>query len=452
MKRIRRRSLFGQFPLRIVASAAIACSLLAARPALLAQGGRSNQHWVSTWATAVVARLQAPQGQAPQGQAPQAQNAQPPQGQAPQAPRPVLNFNNQTLRQVVHTSLGGERVRVVLSNAFGTAPLAVGAAHVALREKEAAIVPKSDRPLTFGGNPSMTIPAGAVVVSDPVTLTVPPLADLAIDLYLPGDTATTTSPLTIHNGALQTNYVSPPGDRTGAADLPVMTTTASWFFLARVEVTAPEQTGAVVAIGDSITDGSRSTADTNNRWPDHLARRLMAGNVKMSMLNAGIAGNRLLSDGPGVSALARFDRDVLVQTGVTHVIVMEGINDIGRGTSAADLIAAHRQLIERAHARGLRIYGATLTPMEGTTFNGYFTPEHEAARQALNQWIRTSKAYDGVIDFDAALRDPNHLAKILAQYVADDNLHPNDAGYQVMAKAIDLELFKVGQRTTATAR
>ena len=326
---------------------------------------------------------------------------------------------------------------------MAASPLLVGAAHVALRTKDAAIDPKSDRALAFGGSPTATIAAGAVVVSDPVSLSVPAFADLAIDAYLPGDTAASPSPLTMHAGAQQTNYVSTDGNHAGAADLPVATTTQAWFFLARVEVAAPDQAGTVVAFGDSITDGTRSTPDINSRWPDHLAKRLAAANMKMGVLNQGIAGNRVLCDGAGVSALARFDRDVLVQPGVTHVVVLESINDIGIGRSsplpsAVDLIAAHRQLIERAHAHGLRIYGATLTPFEGAA---YATPEGEAKRQAVNEWIRTGKAYDGVIDFDAAVRDAAAPAKIQQQFNPGDNLHMNDAGYKAMADAINLGLF-----------
>jgi lysophospholipase L1-like esterase len=355
-----------------------------------------------------------------------------------------LNVSNQTLRQIVRISVGGDRVRVVFTNAFGTSPLSIGAAHVALRDKEAAIVSSSSRPLTFSGSPVATMAAGSVLVSDPVSLSLPAFADLAIDLYLPGDTTASASPVTTHNGALQTNFVSPAGNHAGATDMPVMTTTQAWFFLARVEIVAPEPVGAIVAFGDSITDGTRSTPNTNSRWPDFLARRLMEQNNRMGVLNLGIAGNRVLSDGAGVSALARFDRDVLVQTGVMHVIVLEGINDIGIARSnasptVADLIAGHRQLIERAHARGLRVYGATLTPFEGAV---YWTAEGEAKRQALNQWIRTSRDYDGVIDFDAAVRDTSSPTKLLSQYNPGDNLHMNDAGYRAMAGAIDLALFR----------
>jgi lysophospholipase L1-like esterase len=368
-----------------------------------------------------------------------------------------VHFNNQTLRQIVHVSIGGSRVRVVLNNTFGTAPLSVGGANIGLRDSEAAIAAQSSRPLTFSGLSSFTIPAGAIFVSDPVELTVPALADVVVDLYLPGSTDG-PSPLTMHNTGLATNYVSSSGNYAGASSFPSSTTTQSWFLLARVEVMAPEAVGALVAFGDSITDGTRSTANTNNRWPDQLARRLNqpSSPVKLGVLNAGIAGNRVLTDAVfnvGVNALARFERDVISQTGVTHVIVMEGINDIGTARqnptpAAADLIAAHRQLIERAHARGLRILGATLTPFEGAA---YFTQEGEAKRQAMNSWIRTGNAYDGVIDFDMVTRDPNQPTRFKAEYDSGDHLHPNDAGYLAMGNAVDLTLLQPASRSTRTA-
>jgi lysophospholipase L1-like esterase len=414
---------------RRIAGVLLVLCVLALQPVLLAQSGRASDHWVGTWATAVVARLPVP----PQGQ-----------GQQQPAPPPPLNVSNQTLRQIVHTSVGGERVRVVFSNTFGTAPLPVGAARVALRAKDAAIVPSSARALTFSGRSATTIPAGAAVVSDPVNLTVPPFSDLAIDLYLPGDTAAGTSPLTIHNGAFQTSYVSPPGDQTGAVDMPVMTTTQSWFFLARVEVLASPEVAAVVAFGDSITDGTRSTPNANSRWPNHLARRLAAQNMRVGVLNLGIAGNRVLTDGAGVNALARFDRDVLVQPGVMHVVVLEGINDIGMARenplpTPAEIIAGHEQLVARARSQGLKIYVGTLVPFEGAN---YWTAQGEAKRKAVNEWIRSNKVYDGVIDFDAVLRDPNDPTKLLPQYDSGDHLHPNDAGYQAMANSLNLELLK----------
>ncbi len=354
---------------------------------------------------------------------------------------------------IVRPTLGGDRLRITLSNAFGTAPLVVGAAQVAMRGRESAIDLKTARTLRFSGSAATTIPPGAAIISDPVDLTFATGTDLAVDLYVPSDTAASGSPVTMHTGAFQTNYVSGTGNFVGTDPFPIAATTASWFLLARVEVVAPAATGVIVAFGDSITDGTRSTPNTNNRWPDLLAKRIaQAGGPKLAVVNAGIAGNRVLLDGAGPSALARFDRDVVAQPGVTHVIVLEGINDIGQGRSnplpsVADLIAGHRQLIMRAHARGLKIYGATLTPYEGA---GYATPEGEAKRTALNEWIRTSKEYDAVIDFDAATRDPQQPTKFLATFNSGDNLHPSDAGYQAMANAIDLSLF--GIRSSATSR
>ena len=414
--------------------------------AVLTLSAASNEHWVGTWATAVVTRPQAPRT-AP------SQPAAPPATPAPGAQPAPLSLNNQTLREIVHVSIGGSRLRVVLGNEFGTAPLTIGAASIALCDKDAKIAANSSRALVFGGRPSVTIPAGASMISDPVDENVPPMGDLAIDLYLPDEMTPLTSPLTVHAGASQTNYVSSTGNFAGSADLPVLSTTPSWYLIERVEVAAPAETAAIVTFGDSITDGARSTPNTNNRWPDHLAKRLLArpGNTKLAILNTGIGGNRLLSDSIanfGINALARFDRDVLAQPGAAYVVVLEGINDIGQARanplpSAADLIAAQQQMIERAHAHGLKIFGATLTPFEGAA---YFTPEGEAKRQAINNWIRTSKAYDGVIDFDSATRDPASPGKFLALYDSGDHLHPNDAGYEAMGKSIDLNLFAPGKK------
>jgi len=398
----------------------------------------ATEHWVGTWATAPVSVPSQPGGQAQLGQ---------------QGPPPSVN--NQTLRQIVHTSIGGDRVRVVLTNAFGTRPLALGGAHVALRDKGGAIVDGSDRALTFGGAATMSIPPGGLIVSDPANLRVPVMGDLAIDIYLPGNTAASPSPLTMHTGARQTNFVSSPGNHLGAKELPGATTTPSWFFVSRVEVAAPAQTGAIITFGDSITDGTGSTPDTNNRWPDQLARRLMASGGKIGVLNLGIDGNRVLNEIAGPAALARFDRDVLGAPGVTHVFVLEGINDMGISSLLNDgfrptpeqLIAGHRQLIARAHAKGLRIFASTLLPYEGTTFPGYFNQEGEKVRMAFNEWMRTSKEYDGIVDFDQVMRDPSHPARMLPQYDSGDHLHPNDAGYQAMANAFNLAFVKEGAAT-----
>jgi len=397
---------------------------------LLAQSG-STERWVATWAAA------------PVGNPSQAPAASPPGRPLPPS------FNNQTLRQVVHVSIGGSRVRVAFTNVFGTRPLVLGGAHVALREKGASIVSGSDRPLTFSGSPSASIPPGAILVSDPATLNVPPFADLVIDLFVPGDTAASPSPLTLHGGSRQVNYASASGNHGGSLELPGATPVNSWYFLSRVEVVAPEATAAVVTFGDSITDGYNSTPNANNRWPDHLARRLASAGRAMGVLNLGIDGNRVLADGLGVSALARFDRDVLAQPGVTHVFVLEGVNDLGLPAlmmdgprpTPAELIAGHRQLIARAHAKGLKIIAATLLPYEGTTIQGYFTAEGETVRQALNEWLRTSKEYDALVDFDAVMKDPDHPARMSPPYDSGDHLHPSDAGYKAMADAVDLALL-----------
>ncbi len=440
----------------------VVLALIQATPSAQAQTA-SGDRWVATWATALVARglpgAGRGQGPGPGGPAPAPAAGAPalpapgpgtngapavaPGGRAGGPPPPVT-VTNQTLRQIVRTSVGGNRLRIVLSNVFGTAPISIAAGDIGLRDGESGVIAASVKPLTFGGAPAARILPGAVLVSDAVEMRVPALTDLAVDLYLPEELGTGPSPVTTHNGSSQTNFLSPPGDHTGSPSFMVASRSIAWFLLARVEVAAPSTVGAVVAFGDSITDGARSTPDTNNRWPDHLARRLAAAGQQVAVLNAGISGNRVLSDGAGVSALARFDKDVLMQTGVTHVVVMEGINDIGLARTspspgAAELIAAHKQLIDRAKARGLKVYGATLTPFEGAA---YWTAEGEVKRQALNEWIRTSRAYDAVIDFDAVTRDPAAPTKFLPAYDSGDHLHPGDTGYKAMGDAVDLALFR----------
>jgi lysophospholipase L1-like esterase len=344
-------------------------------------------------------------------------------------------------------------VRVRLSNAFGKQAVEIGAAHIGLRAKGPEIASGSDRPLTFSGRTSISIPPNALVLSDPVKLNVPAGGDLAVSIFLPR-AATGAG---IHYSAQQTSYIG-AGNLTGAPSIPDAATITSWVFLTSVDVLVPESASAVVAFGDSITDGARSTIDANHRWPDVLARRLRArqGGTKIGVLDAGIGGNRILHDATanvrfGVNALARFDRDVLAQSGVKYVIVLEGINDLGHAGSSApesetvsaeDLIAGLKQLIERAHEHGIKIFGGTLTPFEGTPFAGYFTPEKERKRKALNEWIRTGKAFDGVIDFEKAVRDPDHPDRMLSNYDGGDHLHPGDAGYKAMGEAIDLALFK----------
>ena len=446
---------------RVLALAAVAAVLLAI-PAVSAAQGR----WVGTWATG-----------------PLAVDPPPPEVQAEEVPAPAprtpVRVRNQTIRQVVRTSIGGSQVRVTLTNLFGTEPLEVGAAHVAERADGAAIAGGAH--LTFGGHPSVTIEAGSTVLSDPVGLAVAPLSDLVIDVYVPGDTWGSTSPATMHLTGLSTTVVSAPGNHVGAGQFDDDRDTQQWFYLSRVDVWTESAPGAIVAMGDSITDGTGSTVDANRRWPDFLARRLAGehGDAAPGVLNVGIAGNRVLShnaglgilrragrpapsgtDGPpnpnalfGPSGLARFDRDVLLQPGATHVIVLETTNDIGMAfddpwPSVDDLIAGHRTMIQRAHAQGLAIYGGTLLPFEGAF---YWTEPGEAKRQALNAWIRTGGAYDGVIDFDAAVRDPDEPTRFRSDLHAGDWLHPSDAGYEAMANAIDLSLFDTAATTRAAA-
>jgi len=342
----------------------------------------------------------------------------------------MTGFTDQTLRQIVFTSLGGASVRVRFTNEFSDRPLNIGAAQVAIAAPNGAIEAGSERALTFGGQSSITIVPNAQVASDPVRLQVPDIGELAVDIYLPGS----TGPVTWHSVSRRTTYISSVGNHVGEPLLPTSSTIQSYFFLKSVEVRAAERTGVVVAFGDSITDGPGSTPDTNNTYPNQLARLLAAshGRLKMAAINQGLAGNRVLANGVsgGQNVQARFDRDVLSQPGVTHVITLIGLNDtfFTGGLAADQVIAGHKQLILRAHAQGIKVYGGTLTPARVTGIL-------EADRQAINEWIRTSGEYDAVIDFDAAVRDPDNPTIILPAYNSGDNIHPNDAGYEAMARA-----------------
>ena len=362
------------------------------------------------------------------------------------APADANRINNQTVRNVIHLSVGGDKVRVKFSNRYGTSALVLTGASVAIRSGGESIVPGTSRTLTFGGLPaaSFTIPIGAELVSDWADLRVADQTDLAVDIYLASDTSASTSPVTLHNARPAGQILSylATGNQLGAPTLPTEATRTQWYFLIGVDVAAPEAVGAIVAFGDSITDGTASTLNANARWPDFLARRIIAGQSgirPMGVPNLGIGGNRVLNGGTGEPALTRFDRDALVQTGTQYIIVLEGINDISGGATAAAIIQGHQQLIKRAHARGMKIYGATLT----TFFNAIaMNPQREVERQALNNWIRTSGAYDGVIDFEAAVRDPANPLRMRPEFDSGDTLHPNSAGYEAMANAIDLNLFK----------
>jgi lysophospholipase L1-like esterase len=378
-----------------------------------------NAHWVGTWTAAP-------------------------------APAEGAAFSNHTLRMIPRVSVGGGRLRVRISNAYGVRPLAVGAAFVGVRRAGPAVVPGSNRRLTFGGESAATIAAGALVVSDPVELDVAPLSDLAVSVHLPQD-------LPVSFGltgryARQTNYVSPPGDFAGEETMPVGRLTDDWYFVCGVDVVAQRQTGAVVALGDSLTDANISTHDGHHSWPSQLARRLMAraGGRPMAVMNQGLGGNRILHDIRGDSGLRRFDRDVIAQPGVTHVIVMLGTNDLRNRpgkteeeVTAPQMIAGLAQFAVRGQARGIKVIGGTLTPFENETFlPGAWNPRREAVRQAVNEWIRKTDAFDAIADFDAALRDPDHPTRMLPIYDCGDHLHPSDLGYRTMGDALDLSLFE----------
>jgi lysophospholipase L1-like esterase len=378
----------------------------------------NEMHWVGTWAAAP-------------------------------APAEGIAFSNQTLRMNARVSIGGSTLRVRLSNAHGTKPLVVGAARIGLRAGNACILPGSGRVLTFGGERTAAIAAGALLLSDPVDLSLAALADVAITLYLPGDVPASSG--ITGRYARQTNYISPPGDFSTEDVMPVGRLTDDWYFVNGIDVMADAATGGIVALGDSLTDANISTHDAFCRWPDQLARRLIArnGGRALGVMNQGLGGNRILHDIRGDSGLRRFDRDVLAQPGVTHVIVLLGTNDLRNRwakpeeeVTAEQMIAGLRQMAMRAHTRGIRIFGGTLTPFENETFlPGAWTPAREAVRMAVNAWIRDGGAFDAVIDFDKGLRDPEHPASMLAVYDCGDHLHPGDVGYNRMGDIIDLSLF-----------
>jgi len=400
---------------------------------------RDGEQWIGTWATAP----------------------------EPFIPGSLQTFRNQSLRLIVHTSAGGTKVRIKISNTYGDGPLLIGGAHIARRTAAAKIDPRSDRMLKFQTKSSTTVAAGSMVVSDPVEMDVPALSDLAVSLFLPRRTEAKTS----HSMAKQTSYVSPEtGDSTAAVNFPVAKAIHSWPFLTGVDVEASPGAAAIVAFGSSLTDGDGTTADTNGRWPDVLAERLQkgaGGKAEIGVLNEGIIGNRLLHDSPkgadnpfgaglGQAGLARFERDVLAQAGVRYVIVGLGINDIlfpafpftppNEKVSDEDIISGYRQLIARGHRNGVRVIGTTNPPFENSAFEGlvtaFYTSEREAMRQKVNDWIRNSGEFDGVVDLDAILRDPSHPTQLLAAYDSGDHLHPNNAGCIAEGNAVPIALFE----------
>lgn len=399
-------------------------TLFGASQARADAGGQ--EHWIATWAA------------------------------AQQGPEEILGiraeaFSDQSIRMVIRTSMAGNNARVLLSNALSGMPLRIGAAHIALAGKGCAVVPGSDHVLTFGGRRTVTIAPGAPALSDPSGLSVPASGEVAISLFLPQQSTADT----FHFLAQRPTCVSGSGDLTGQEQWPGAEQKQSWYWLARVDVSAPATTSAIVALGDSITDGFGAKGEYFD-WPDLLAARLReSGRHQFSVVNEGIGGNRLLHDGDGPSALARLDRDVLSQPFVKNLILLEGLNDIGwpvmevpihappgvvpqrpfssQQVTAAEIIQALQQIIDRAHERGIRVFGCTLTPYRGSFF---YTQAGDAARESINEWIRTSHAFDGVFDFDKALRDPNQPDRLLPRYQSGDWLHPSNAGYAAMVHAM----------------
>lgn len=407
------------FPAHGVGAVLALVIMAATLPPALSQSNSCDKNWVSTWLAS-------------------------PADQGPQATR----IENQTIREIVHTTVGGHLLRLRISNQFGQKHLWIGKVHVAARDHDAAIVPATDHAVTFSGQASISVPPGAIVLSDPVQFGPSSQSDLAVSIYFPKETPETT----VHLAALQDSYLSGPGDFVASNMIQDATVIRTWPFLVGIDVAADAGTSIIATFGDSITDGTQSTPGTNRRWPDVLAQRIAAqtSNARLGVVNAGIAGNRLLFNGgaSGPAGLGRFDRDVLSQPGVQYVIVLIGINDIGapgpytpidEKITAEDLIVGYKQLIERAHERGIKIFGATLTPIIGSS--AYGTPENDKVREAANQWIRTSNEFDGVIDFDQALRDPSNPTQIKSLYGSADHLHPSDAGYQAMGESIQLSSF-----------
>jgi lysophospholipase L1-like esterase len=395
-------------------------------------GARAAEPWVTTWAATPAPRW------------------------ADELPAPFdvpEVLGDQTVRQVARISVGGEQIRVVISNEFGTRPVTIGSATVAISAGGSAVDPATVKPLSFGGRNFAVIPPGAPLISDPVDLPVKPLASLSVSFYLPKRTGVSS----VHWDGVQTGYISGPGDMTQAADFKAVSTTKSRLLLSRVLTTAKTDSTAIVFFGDSITDGNCSTVDTNNRWPDHIAARLQAeGHPNVAVVNEAYSGDRVLTNGMGTNALSRFDMSVLSHPRVSTVVMMMGINDIGwpgQGAitpadpepTADDIIAGYKQIIDRAHAHGIRFVAATLTPFtdtfKGTPLSGYYTPEKEKIRVAVNTWLRSNKAADGLIDFDKVLEDPSKPGYVLPAYDCGDHLHPNDAGYQAMAKSVDLKVL-----------
>ena len=419
-----------------VSAAATSAVLLGAflLPAAGAAAAGGGAKWMSTWAASPMAAT--------------------PPSLAAADDFSSAGFTDQTIRDIVWSSAGGQAARVRLSNTFGTQAVTFDQVDIGVSAGGASVAAGTNHLVTFDGSKSVTLAPGAEVVSDPVPLAVPSQTDLAVSLF----TRAATGPATYHSDAQQVNYVSTAGDYAGSESGTAFTTPSQhWYFANDVDVlAAPPTRGTIVAFGNSITDGFQSTVNANARWPNDLARRILAGPPGQvhPVVDEGISGNRVLNDSVcfGVNAQARFFRDAAGRAGARYVILLEGINDIGfsqtpnsgctapnTDVSAAQIIAGYRHIIAAAHAAGLKIFGGTLTPFQGAA---YYSAAGEAKREAVNNFIRTSGAFDGVIDFDAAVRDPANPLQILPAYDSGDHLHPNDAGYQAMANAVNLALFR----------
>jgi lysophospholipase L1-like esterase len=388
-------------------------------PPTLGQFGHNDPEWVTTWTTSP--------------------STLPPAGAAEDS------LENQTVRLIVHTSVGGRALRLRLSNTHGDRAVTIDSATIARQQQDASIVPATSQPITFAGQQAVTIPRWATVMSDPIRFDVPQSGNLAVSLYIPHDSGF----ITTHALSNQTNYISEPGDHSAAAVLPVAEQSTGWPWLTGIDIIPDQAVTAIVTLGDSITDGWGSTESRNQRWPNHFAHRLYADDsvADYAVINAGISGNRVTTEGNptfGQNLQARFQRDVLALSNVSHIILLEGINDIGMSSrtgpliSAEQIIAGYRQIIARAHADGIKVIGATLLPYEGAA---YYTEEGNRVRLAVNEFIRNSGEFDGVIEFDRVVQDPSNPNRIRPDFTAD-NLHPNDAGYRAMADSIDLDLFR----------
>ena len=402
-------------------SSVVAVVLTVGAVAPPALGQASSNSWVGTWATAPDAE-----------------------------PIPSQPTGDRTYREIVHISQGAHEVRAVFSNEFGTTPLTISSAHIALSAGGSRINTETDRELTFNKAVETVIPPGARIVSDPVVLSVPALSSLSVSFYVPSQDIPV---LSVHHLGIQTNYAA-LGNQVAAAVMPTAKQITTYPILRTVEIHPSTFTYAIACLGDSITDGFHSTRDANARWPNVLADRLLDSEHAdaPTVLNLGIGGNRLLQTVVGPAALARFDRDITSQSNLTHLIVLEGINDIGEGwkanstdaspPSAKDLIAAYQQIITRAHSHNITVYGATLLPYKGAS---YYSDAGEKIRAEVNTWVRDSGAFDGVIDFDKVVADPSHPLMLLPAYDSGDHLHPNDAGYKAMGDSIRLALFSAAR-------